>query len=163
MAGKKEKVIQTRLGERSVEWDKILSFPRGLIGLESHRRFALLQIREDSPFLVLQSLTNPKVGLLVADPYSFIDDYDVSVGKAEQRVLKLSNIRQVAVLVTVTIPDGEPEKTVLNLGGPILVNYESRMGIQVPQTDTATPNHLYLHQEMLNQKKKENEATETEE
>lgn len=138
-------MIQTRVGERVVDTDKVLYFPRGLIGLEKYREFILLQIREDSPFLVLQSMNNARVGLLVADPYSFTKDYEVTVGEAERRILRLTNVRQAAVLVTVTIPPGEPEKTALNLTGPILVNHQARVGMQVPQTDSEYPSHLYLH------------------
>ena len=146
MAGKREKVIQTRIGERVVELDKVLHFPRGLIGMEKHRDFVLLQIREGSPFLVLQCMTNPRVGLLVADPFSFIDGYEVHIGEPEQRILRLKNKRQAAVLVTVSIPPGEPDKTALNLSGPILVNHDSRIGLQAPQVDTRYPTHHYLHQ-----------------
>lgn len=147
MATNKEKIIETRLGKRAVDLDKVLKFPRGLVGLEKYHDFVLLQIKEDSPFLVLQSLKNARVGLLVADPYSFIEDYDVHLSEAEQRILKLKNVRQVAVLVTVSIPPGQPDKTALNLSGPILVNYESRVGIQVPQVDTDYPTHFYLHEQ----------------
>jgi flagellar assembly factor FliW len=138
-------VIQTRLGRRSITLDKVLYFPKGVIGLEEHHEFTLLQIREDSPFLVLQSLEDATVGLLVADPYSFTADYEIKLGEAERKILRLKNIRQVAVLVTVTIPRGQPEKTALNMTGPILVNYTSRIGLQVPQVESKLPGHFYLH------------------
>ncbi len=146
MARQKEKVIQTRIGKRVVELDKKIYFPRGLIGFEDQREFVLLQMKEGSPFLVLQSLTNPRVGLLVADPYSFTMEYEVKLGQAEQKILRLQNIRQVAVLVTVSIPAGEPQKTALNLTGPILINYEARIGLQAPQVESKYPSHLYLHE-----------------
>ena len=38
-----------------------------------------------------------------------------------------------AVLVTVSIPAGAPEQAALNLTGPIVINYEARVGLQVPQ------------------------------
>jgi flagellar assembly factor FliW len=67
------------------------------------------------------------------------------VGEAEQKLLRLQNIRQVAVLVTVSIPKGEPEKTALNLTGPILINHQAKLGLQVPQVDGKFPNQVYLH------------------
>jgi flagellar assembly factor FliW len=51
----------------------------------------------------------------------------------------LSNIRQLAVLVTVTIPQDKPEDTTLNLSGPILVNTEERVGLQAPQIESGYP------------------------
>ncbi|KAB1440255.1 flagellar assembly protein FliW [Pseudodesulfovibrio senegalensis] len=139
MARERKQVIQTRLGEREISTDAIVYFPRGLVGLEDKREYVLLQVRDDSPFMLLQCVTDPGLGLLVADPYVFIKDYDVKLDKAEKKILKLSNIRQLAVLVTVTIPQDKPEDTTLNLSGPILVNTEERVGLQAPQIESGYP------------------------
>lgn len=110
MAREKEIEIQTRLGRQSILPSKIIYFPRGIMGFESQHEFTLLKLRDDAPFLVLQSIDDPRLGLLVADPYSFLQDYQIKVGDAEQKLLRLKNIRQVAVLVTVSIPAGQPGK-----------------------------------------------------
>lgn len=150
MARQNEIEIQTRIGRQRITLDKIIHFPRGLAGFEGRHDFTLLQLREGAPFLVLQSLDDPGLGLLVADPYSFLADYQIRVGDPEQRLLKLENIRQVAVLVTVSIPAGQPEKTALNLTGPILINHRARIGLQVPQTDASLPPQFYLHMDDAN-------------
>ena len=134
MARNKEIEIDTRLGRRCIDADKVIHFPRGLAGFENERDFILLQIRPEAPLLILQSVNTPVVGLLVADPYSFFDkSYAPQVGDAEKQLLSIENLEQAAVLVTVSIPAGAPEKAVLNLTGPIVINYEARMGLQVPQ------------------------------
>ncbi|BCS86817.1 flagellar assembly protein FliW [Pseudodesulfovibrio sediminis] len=134
----------TRLGEREVSSDGIIYFPRGLVGLEDKREFALLSVKDDdSPFLLLQCVTDPGLGLLVADPYAFIESYDVKIENADRKVLKVENIRQVAVLVTVTIPRDKPEDTTLNLQGPIVINTEARIGLQIPQTEAGYPTHFH--------------------
>ena len=133
----------TRLGEREINSDSIVYFPRGLVGLEDKREFALLPVREgDSPFLLLQCITDPSLGLLVADPYSFLDDYDVKIENPDRKALKVANIRQLAVLVTVTIPPDKPEDTTLNLQGPIVINTETKIGLQIPQTEAGYPTHF---------------------
>lgn len=147
MARQNERVIQTRLGRQTVALDKVLYFPRGIMGFEDKHEFTLLQLREGAPFLILQSMDDPRLGLLVGDPYSFLEDYPIRIGDAEQKLLRLRNIRQVAVLVTVSIPPGRPEKTALNLTGPILINHEARLGLQVPQTDGRFPSQYYLHEQ----------------
>ena len=134
MAKKRTRVIQTRLGEREIAEDAVLYFPHGLIGLEDKREYTLLQMgREGSPFLLLQCIGDPGLGLLVADPYSFVSDYDVKLERAEKKILQIENIRQLAVLVTVTIPQDRPEEMSFNLSGPIIINTEARIGMQVPQ------------------------------
>lgn len=121
--------------------ERVLTFPRGLIGFMGHREFTLIQLREESPFLVLQSLDDPKLGLLVADPYSFMTDYEVVIGEADRRLLDIETREQALVLVTVTIPQGMPERTTLNLSGPIVINNVARVGLQIPQTDSRYPAH----------------------
>ncbi|SIO39206.1 flagellar assembly protein FliW [Halodesulfovibrio marinisediminis] len=145
MEEQKEIVIETRIGTQSISMDKVIEFPRGLLGFEDHHSFTLLQLRDASPFLVLQSMDAPNLGFLVADPYSFIDDYPVIINSADEETLQVEDPADVAVLVTVTIPHGRPENTALNLSGPILVNRKSRRGVQTPLTDRNVPTQLYLN------------------
>ncbi|MCH5277645.1 MAG: flagellar assembly protein FliW [Desulfovibrionaceae bacterium] len=134
--------VQTRLGPRRIDPDKIIAFPRGLMGFEDQREFTLLQLREDAPFLVLQSLSDPNLGLLVGDPYAFLPEYRIKIGDAEQNLLRVKSAAELAVLVTVSIPPGHPERTALNLTGPILINHEARIGLQAPQSDINPPRVL---------------------
>lgn len=143
----KEIKVETRLGAQTVSLDRVLRFPRGLIGFEDKRDFALLQIRDDVPFLVLQSLDDPGLGIMVADPCNFMDDYSIRLSDAEQYMLNVSSPEQVSVLVTVSIPAGHPENTCLNLMGPVVINHEARIGLQVPQAEHSQPVKIYLNKE----------------
>lgn len=133
MGCEKEIEIETRLGRRAIDPDKIVHFPRGLAGFEDEHDFTLLQLRPDAPLLILQSMNRPEVGLLVADPYSFLSSYPVMVGEAEQQLLKITETGDAAILVTVSIPAGHPEQAMLNLTGPIVINHQARIGLQIPQ------------------------------
>ncbi|MDR1243391.1 MAG: flagellar assembly protein FliW [Deltaproteobacteria bacterium] len=144
MAEKKVIEYETRLGTQKVAVDRIIRFPKGLIGYADRRDFALLQIREGVPFLILQSLEDPSLGLMVADPYSFIDDFSIKLNDAEQHMLNIDNPNQVSVLVTVSIPAGKPEETALNLTGPIIINHVARLGLQIAQADPQQPGKVFL-------------------
>ncbi len=139
-----EKIIETRLGPQKVSSDKLVIFPRGIIGFEHEREFALLQMRGDLPFLMLQSTATPSVGLLVTDPYTFYPEYQIEVGDPEQKILKVQKREQLSVLVTVHIPPNQPEKTSMNLSGPILINHELKIGLQVPQVDGKLPAQMLI-------------------
>ena len=144
-------VIQSRLGEREVRLDKVLHFPRGIIGFESAREFTLLQIQENAPLLVLQSLEDPTLGLLVADPFAFLPDYSLTISDAEQQLLRARGPEELAVRVTATIPPGKPEETAINLLGPIVINHRERLGLQVPQLESdKLPARVYVHMRELN-------------
>ena len=43
-----EKIIETRLGRQVVALDKIIHFPRGLMGYEDQHEFTLLQIKPEA-------------------------------------------------------------------------------------------------------------------
>jgi flagellar assembly factor FliW len=144
MAENKIIEFETRLGGQKVALDRIIRFPKGLIGYEELRDFALLQIREGVPFLILQSLEDPRLGLMVADPYSFIDEFSIKLNDAEQHMLNIDSPEQVSVLVTVSIPAGRPEDTALNLTGPIIINHEARIGLQIAQSDPQQPGKVFL-------------------
>lgn len=141
-----ERIIETRLGRQVIALDKVIHFPRGLMGFEDQHEFTLLQIKPGASFLVLQSMSDPRLGLLVADPYCFLEDYQIRLNEAEQKILNIDSREQVAILVTVSIPPGEPEKTALNLSGPILINHEAKLGMQVPQVEGLYPPKIFIHE-----------------
>lgn len=145
MANSEVNVIESRLGPREIRQDKVIRFPRGIIGFEHLRDFTLLQIREESPLLVLQSLEDTGLGLLVADPYSFIPDYSIKVNDVDQELLEAQSADDLAVLVTVSIPPGRPEQTALNLLGPILINHKKRLGLQAPQNERTGSSKVFVH------------------
>ena len=139
-----QKVVETRLGSQTISLDKIILFPRGLIGFEGEREFTLLQLREEMPFLMLQSINNPAVGLMVTDPYGFYPEYQIEIGDAEQKILAVEAREQLTVLVTVYIPPNQPENSVMNLSGPIIINHEAKVGLQVPQKEGMNPIQISL-------------------
>ncbi|PIE68991.1 MAG: flagellar assembly protein FliW [Deltaproteobacteria bacterium] len=145
METKTEQVIVSRLGKKIMDPDKIITFPKGLLGFEASHRFILLQIRQDSPFLMLQDVDESSVGLVVTNPFDFVPNYALRVERHDADLLGTSNIDELSVIVTVSIPPGEPEKTCLNLCGPILINHRARVGVQAPQLDPAVCQSVFLH------------------
>ena len=135
--------VDTRLGEQQIEPSKIIYFPKGIIGFENMHEFTLLKIKENAPMLILQSMSEPTLGLLVTNPYTFLSDYSIQVGDVEQQLLCLKEPSDATVLVTLSIPHGKPHLTSLSLTGPILINAQKRLGLQVPQPDK-TPSHVLL-------------------
>ncbi len=142
MEKQEEIVIQSRFGEQIVEKSKIIHFPRGLIGFEALHEFALLS-SVDASMLILQSIEHASVGLLVAELYSFLPNHKVKIGDVEQKTLELEEASDTTVLVTLSIPPGAPERTSLNLTGPIVINTNKKIGLQIPQSDVK-PTHVLL-------------------
>ena len=136
--------LDTRLGKRSVDPSRFIVFPRGLVGFETEQKFVLLQIKPEAPLLVLQSVTTPQFGLLVTDPKLFLPDFLPRVSDSEMHLLGLDDLSKAAILVTVSIPQGEPEKASLHLTGPIVINHISCIGVQITQNDMSGPTNITL-------------------
>ncbi|NLY40685.1 MAG: flagellar assembly protein FliW [Desulfovibrionales bacterium] len=140
---KKRQTINSRIGPLTIAPNTIIRFPRGIIGFEALRNFALVEFKPGSPFHFLQSLENSGLGMLLADPFSFLPAYEIRLTSQEERLLKARSVRDLVILVSVTVPKGDPEGTTLNLTGPICVNVQERLGLQAPQVD------LTLHGQVL--------------
>ncbi len=126
--------IDSRLGRVSIDTKKEIFFPQGLIGFEGLKRFSLVEVRRKSPFLLLQSMEKSHFGLVVTDPHLFLPDYTPRLSPVEKKILR-KDMSELLVLVTVTIPAGHPEQTALNLSGPVIIDNETKRGLQSPQND----------------------------
>ncbi len=132
------KLTETRIGKMHLDKDKFITMPKGLIGYEQETEFSIIEYKPDSPFFIYQSTKTPELGLLIADPYLFINEYTVKLNEAEQAALQAETAEDITVFVTITIPHGRPEESTLNLSGPIFINHVKRIALQVPQDVSPT-------------------------
>jgi len=117
-------LCSARFGNYEVPLESVLHFPDGLIGLPRARRFALLEpSRPEIPFRYLVCLDLPELGFLVCDPEAVFPGYAAEVVPAGGRA-------GAALLVIVTVPENPREMTV-NLMAPLVVDGESRQGVQM--------------------------------
>ena len=136
--------ISSKIGNIQVSEDRILNFPRGLVGYPKARHFILVQLKDNPTFMLLQNVENQQLGLFVVEPFGFMPDYQVQVGNTEEKILRVRTIDELTILVSVSIPHGRPENTALNLAGPILVNTRKKIGLQVPQLLMGRPGQVYV-------------------
>jgi flagellar assembly factor FliW len=120
----------SRFGEITVEPDEVLEFPRGLLGFEACRQFVLVSAKEYEPFAHLQSLDDPSLLFVVVSPRLFVPHYRIEVDPREIAELGVTDVRQVAVWVIVTVPE-DMSRMSINLQGPLLVNQDNNRGKQV--------------------------------
>jgi len=121
--------IRTRhWGVQEVAEDRVIRFPEGIPGFPNCQRFVLLE-EEGSAFLWLQAVDDPEVALPVADPFSLFPGYEVPLEEEDAEILGISDSRDVAVLVVVTVRTN-PLWATVNLAAPILINTASRTGRQ---------------------------------
>ena len=130
--GVRMEIESTRFGRLSVDDERVISFPKGLLGFPNHTRFALIQTGEENYFFWLQSVDEANLAFVVTDPSIFFKDYEVPIREETQADLELANIDFAQVFVICNKVD---EWLTGNLLGPIVVNAQNRLAQQVVLTE----------------------------
>jgi flagellar assembly factor FliW len=130
--GVRMEIQTTRFGLLTVDDERILSLPAGLLGFPSQSRFALIQAGAENYFFWLQSVDDPNLAFVVTDPTIFFKDYNVPVREETQQELQLTDPAFVQVFV---ICNKVGEWLTGNLLGPIVVNAANRLAQQVVLTE----------------------------
>ena len=121
-------VQTTRFGTLTVDVDRIITFPRGLLGFPSFRRFPLIQAGDDNYFFWLQCVDEPNLAFVVTDPSIFFKTYDVPMKEETTQELDLVDPAFAQVFVICNKVD---EWLTGNLLGPIVVNRFTHEAAQV--------------------------------
>lgn len=122
----------SRFGVITVDEDRLMNFPRGLLGFPNYTRFALIQTGNGNYFFWLQSVDEPAVAFVVTDPNTFFKDYDVPLRTETYEDLAFTDIKFAQILV---ICNKVGDWLTGNLLGPIVLNGENRMAQQVVLTE----------------------------
>jgi flagellar assembly factor FliW len=122
----------TRFGLLSIEDERVMTFTRGLLGFPDHARFALISTGEDNYFFWLQSVDDPNLAFVVADPTVFFKEYDVPIREETATELMMTDPALAQVFV---ICNKVGDWLTGNLLGPILVNAGNRLATQVVLTE----------------------------
>ena len=127
-------IKSTRFGEFEVSEELIVQFPEGLPGFEDQKQFAFLPYTVDednSPFAYMQSVQDPDLTLLLADPFLFFKHYSLNLNDEDAAQLGLSDSEETAgVYGIVAVPEKIDQMTV-NLVAPIVVNWKEQKGMQI--------------------------------
>lgn len=122
----------TRFGQVEVEEDRLIVFPRGLLGFPFQKHYALIQTGQNSAFYWLQAVDRPELAFVVTDPRFFMADYKIPAKSEDLRQLSLADAEEAQVFVVVNKVDG---LLTGNLQGPLVINAETRVGKQLVLSD----------------------------
>jgi len=122
----------TRFGTLTVDDDRVINFPRGLLGFPSYTRYALIQTSQENYFFWLQCVEEPDLAFVVTDPSIFFKDYEVAIREETQQDLALTDTSFAQVFV---ICNKVGQWLTGNLLGPIVVNAQNRQALQIVLTE----------------------------
>jgi flagellar assembly factor FliW len=121
-------VRTTRFGVVQIAEDRVIHFPKGLLGFTSHTRYCLLEPGDDACFFWLQSVDEPSLAFVITDPSLFIPEYSVPIRPEQMTELKLNKLEDAQVFVIVNKVE---QNLTGNLQGPLIVNTLTRTGEQM--------------------------------
>lgn len=125
--------IKTKaFGQITIDDDKIIQFPKGIVGFPELTKFALIHDKEKGTDTIhwLQSIEEPGFAMPVMDPLLVCPEYNPEVNDELLSHLGELSEDELLVLVTVTVPKDITQMTV-NLKGPIVINAVEKKATQV--------------------------------
>lgn len=125
-------VRTTRFGDIQIAEDRVITFPKGLLGFSSFTRYCLLQPNDDAAFFWLQSLDDPSLAFVVTDPSLFFPDYSAPIRPEQMQEMGLTALEDAQVFVVV---NKVSESLTANLQGPLVINTATRSGEQLVLAD----------------------------
>jgi len=120
-------VRTTRFGDVDIAEDRVITFPKGLLGFSGCTRFCLLEPSGESSFYWLQSLDDASLAFVVTDPSVFVPEYSVPIRAEQMAELDLKKVEEAQVFVIVNKVD---QTLTGNLQGPLVINTLNRSGEQ---------------------------------
>lgn len=123
-----------KFGKVSINPSSVLTFPHGLPGFERYKQYGLVEMEEESPFLRLLSLEEPRLGFVIINPMLVWSDYDPYITEDDLQGLEITRADQLLIYSIVTL-SSVPEEMTANLQGPICVNAETMRAKQMILVD----------------------------
>ncbi|MGB2872595.1 flagellar assembly protein FliW [Psychrobacillus psychrotolerans] len=123
--------IKTKFfGDIELSTEQLWHFPKGIPGFESERKFALLPIEENLMFQVLQSTNDSDIALIVANPYTLVEDYSFDIDDPTIELLDIKQEDDIFVLGVLSLKD-PLETSTINLQAPIVFHTSKKVAKQM--------------------------------
>ncbi len=122
----------SRFGPLEVDENRLIHFPKGILGFPDQPAYALIQTAEESGFYWLQAVGRPDLAFVVCDPRLFVPDYVVPVKLDDLAQIGLADPSAAQVFIIVNKVDNILTG---NLQGPLVINVETREARQLVLSD----------------------------
>ncbi len=117
------------LGRVEVADESVYSFPNGMPGFPSARRFGFVTRTQDTPFGWMVSLDQPDLAFVVVNPLELVAEYSPRLSPEDLLCLGVEEQSQAVLYAIVNIPE-DPRGMTLNLRAPVALHPGQRLGRQ---------------------------------
>ena len=121
----------TRFGRLEIAKDKVIHFPKGMIGFPEVKRYILMDYK-DTLLKWLQSVDEKDVAFIVVPAFDFFPDYLVKIDNLTRDLLEIENEEEIIILAVLRV-DGD--NVTANLQGPLVMNSINMRGLQIVNED----------------------------
>jgi flagellar assembly factor FliW len=125
-------VETTRFGKIDVDDQRVITFPKGLLGFPRYKRYVLIEPEEDNYFFWFQAVDAADLAFVVTDPSVFVPTYRVPIKSEQMGELGIDSLDQAQVFVIVNKCG---DLLTGNLQGPLVVSVANRLGEQLVLSD----------------------------
>ena len=130
-----KEIESKNLGKISIEEKQVITFQDGLPGFENMKEFALVDSGQE-PFYLLQSVENPDIAFILIDPFLICHDYEIEIPDEEMNALGLKGEKHSALIFAIISIRENGALITANLQAPIIINGESKLGVQYIVNDS---------------------------
>jgi flagellar assembly factor FliW len=123
--------------------DNAIYFKYGIPGFESLTKFLIKEVPEYSPLLLLQSLEEPEVSLIIADPAVFQIEKILNIPAENKNKLKIQSDSEMNLYVILSF-DSQSQQFTANLKAPIIINKILNQGQQIILDDPTLEINYHL-------------------
>lgn len=126
-------LVKTKFfGEVDLPEEKIITFDRGLIGLEDYKKFTILYDceKEETNISWFQSVDDAAFAMPVIKPWLVKEDYNPVVEDELLQGMGELTEENLVILLTMNVPSDLKQMSV-NLKAPLIINSDTRKGAQI--------------------------------
>ena len=124
-------------GDTEITVSETVTFPNGIPGFESCRRWVVLAAEGQTPLRRLHALDGVQASFLALDPRQVLEDYRCELSDADRARVGADDHSPLLWLALVSV---EPNGAVsINLRAPIVINPRTMIGQQVLPHDCLYP------------------------
>lgn len=150
------KINTVRFGEIEVEENKVIDFIVGPMGFEDKLNWVIV---ENGLLGWLQSVDDPELAFVVANPFEFYENYEFNINPDEMESLDVATDKDISVLSIVSVPP-KVENMTINLLAPIVINMKEHKAKQVILNSNKYTVRHFVYNDLLKVKESKKEVAE---
>ena len=132
------KIVNSQLGELTINNDAIIHFDNGIIGFENLKNYTIVEIEETEPFIWFVAIDEPEVSFPILKYQYAYPDYEINLQNKNYMDLQLTHSDTFHIFFIITVNEIK-EQVTANLKGPLILNLKNNLGIQI-----ISPNEDYV-------------------